>query len=104
MRVRIDDKVFDAMDRFYEESMQLHESLSLETVLAKEKRLIAGLRKLEHCAEAMQLARYIEDWKQARYLDFMIEGFHFGYRIETLPSGEKVVVVYDACPDLLFHD
>lgn len=27
---------------------------------------------------------------------------HFGYKIETLPSGEKVVVVYEALHELLF--
>lgn len=104
MRVRIEDQVFDSMDAFYDASMALHESLSLETVLAKEKRMIADLRKLECCAETMLPAQYRLDWKRAGYLDYMTEGFHFGFKIETLPSGEKVVVVYDACPDLLFHD
>lgn len=104
MKVRIEDRVFDAMDEFYDASMELYESLSFETVLAKEKRMIADLRKLEHCAEAMLPVRYRSDWKNAEYLDFMTEGFHFAFRIETLPTVEKVVVVYDACPDSLFHD
>ena len=104
MKVRIEDQVFLSMDKFYDAAMASHETLSFETVLAKEKRMIAELRHLENCAEAMLPTRYRKDWKDAGYLDFKTEGFHFGFKIETLPSGEKVVVVYDACPDLLFHD
>ena len=104
MKVRIEDQVFNAMDEYYDASMDLYESLSFETVLAKEKRMIANLRQLEYCAETMLPVRYRDDWKKAWYLDFMTEGFHFAFRIETLPSGERVVVVYDACPDGLFHD
>ncbi len=104
MRVKIEDRVFDAMDEFYDASMLKHSLLSMETVIAKEKRMIADLRRLEYCAEAMLPTRFREDWKQKGYMDFMTEGFHFGFRIEVLPSGEKVVIIYDACPDLLFHD
>lgn len=104
MRIKIEDKVFDALDEFYGASMLMHPLLSMETVLAKEKRMIANLRQLEFCAETMLPTRFREDWKQKGYMDFMTEEFHFGFRIETLPSGERVVVIYDACPDLLFHD
>lgn len=104
MRVKIEDRVFDAMDEFYDASMTKHPLLSLETVLSKEKRMIADLKQLEFCAESMAPARFRQDWKRNGYLDFMTEGFHFGFRIEELPSGERVVVIYDACPDLLFHD
>jgi len=104
MRVRIDDQVFVSLDKFYDEAMCLHESLSFENVLAKEKRMIADLHQLANCAESMLPAKYIFAWKREGYLDYVTEGFHFGFKIETLPSGEKVAVVYDACPDLLFHD
>ena len=39
---------------------------------------------------------------QKGYRDYYVDGFHFGYKIETLPSGESVVVVYEALHELLF--
>lgn len=102
--MRIDKRIFDVLDAFYDASMSLHESLSYEAVLAKEQRMMSDLKSLKHCAAAMPEVRFKKEWKDNRYHDFHTEGVHFAFRIETLPNGEQVVVVYDACPDLLYHD
>lgn len=102
--MRIDKRVFEVLDAFYDASMSLHESLSYEAILAKEQRMITDLKSLMHCAVAMPEVRFKKEWKDKRYHDFHTEGVHFAFRIETLPNGEQVVVVYDACPDLLYYD
>lgn len=45
---------------------------------------------------------WVLPWVRKGYKDYYVDGFHFGYKIETMPSGEKVVVVYEACHELLF--
>ncbi len=104
MKVKITDRVFISLTEFYAISLALHPSLDEPTVNAKEQRLIEGLQTLSYCANALPLATR-KDWLANGYHDFHCEGFHFAYRIEVLQTTyESVVVVYDACHDLLYHD
>ena len=103
MRVRIGQQVFDYIVEFYNVSMERHPLLSFQTVMAKEERLIKSLRHLEVCAASLKYAEIRQDRIDAGYRDYHVEGFHFGYRIEILPSGENVAVVYEVCHDTLFH-
>ena len=102
MEVRIDDEVYLDLAEFYEFSLKKHPTLDETTVLNKEQRLIDSLKDLSIYAPTNhQQTRHIP-WARKGYQDYYIEGFHFGYKIETLPSGEQVVVVYEACHELLF--
>ncbi len=102
MEVRIEEEVFQALTEFYEYSLRKHPTLDEATVVKKEQRLINALLGLGgHASSHHQAVRHIP-WVHKGYMDFPYEGFHFGYKIETLPSGEKVVVVYEACHDLMF--
>lgn len=100
--MRIEDEVYLDLTDFYEYNLKKHPTLDEATVLKKEQRLIKAL---------MDLGRYaLTDYKQVKHLpwvikgykDYYYDGFHFGYKIETLPSGERVVVVYEAIHELLF--
>lgn len=104
MQVRIEDRVFISLTEFYAISLALHPTLDKATVTAKKQRLIEALKSLSYCAGAFPLASVREDWIAKQYHDFHAEGFHFAYKIETLSSLERVVVVYDVCHDLLFHN
>ena len=102
MRVRVTDQVFEDLTSFYDVSLRNHPALDEATVLAKEQRLINALERIGQFPYGYRRAKYKARWIAAGYRDFHHEGFHFGYRVETLPSGEKVVVVYEACHDLLY--
>lgn len=103
MVVRIEDQVFQTLTEFYEFSLAKHPALDEATVVAKEKRLIEAMKGLDKHASAHPLATRHMPWVRKGYLDFPYEGFHFGYKIETLPSGEKVIVIYEVCHDLLYY-
>lgn len=33
-----------------------------------------------------------------------IEDFHFAYQIYTLPDGQEIVRIHDACHSLIYHE
>lgn len=102
LRVRIDDEVFVELTDFYDYNLKKHPALDEETVLKKEHRLIQALQGLGKFATTNHKTPTFLPWVRKGYKDYYYEGFHFGYRIETLPSGERVVVVYEACHELLY--
>ena len=103
LEVRISDEVFQDLVDFYDYNLEKHPALDEVTVLKKEKRLIEALNDLgTYALTDHKVTRHIP-WARKGYKDYYFNGFHFGYRIETLPSGEKVVVVYEACHELLFY-
>ena len=103
LEVRISDEVFQDLVDFYDYNLEKHPALDEVTVLKKEKRLIEALNDLgTYALTDHKVTRHIP-WARKGYKDYYFDGFHFGYRIETLPSGGKVVVVYEACHELLFY-
>ena len=103
LEVRISEEVFQDLVDFYDYNLEKHPALDEVTVLKKEKRLIEALNDLgTYALTDHKVTRHIP-WARKGYKDYYFDGFHFGYRIETLPSGEKVVVVYEACHELLFY-
>ncbi len=102
LEVRIEDEVFLDLVEFYEYNLKKHPTLDEATVLKKEQRLINELKKLGTYAPTDHKQTRHLSWVQKGYKDYYVDGFHFGYKIETIPSGEKVVVVYEACHELLF--
>ena len=102
LEVRIEDGVFLDLTEFYKFSLKKHSALDESTVLKKEQRLICALKDLGKYAltDHREVRRLL--WVQKGYKDYYVDGFHFGYKIETLPSGEQVVVVYEALHELLF--
>ena len=103
LEVRIEDEVFEDLENFYEYNLEKHPTLDEATVLNKEQRLIKALYQLGTYALTNHTMTKHIPWIRKGYKDYYVEGFHFGYRIETLPSGERVVVVYEACHELLFY-
>ncbi len=102
LEVRIDDGVFLDLTDFYKISLKKHPALDEVTVLKKEQRLILALKDLgKYALTDNREVRHIP-WIRKGYKDYYVDGFHFGYKIETLPSGDKVVVVYEALHELLF--
>jgi len=102
LEVRIDDGVFLDLTEFYEISLKKYPTLDEATVLKKEQRLIRALKDLgKYALTDHREVRHLL-WIQKGYKDYYVDGFHFGYKIETLPSGESVVVVYEALHELLF--
>ena len=102
LEVRIDDGVYLDLTEFYKFSLEKHPTLDEATVLKKEQRLIRALKDL--CKYALTDSREVRHllWIQKGYKDYYVDGFHFGYKIETLLSGERVVVDYEALHELLF--
>jgi len=103
LEVRIEDEVFQDLVDFYDYNLEKHPALDEVTVLKKEKRLIEALKDLGIYAQTDHKVTKHLPWLRKGYKDYYFDGFHFGYRIENLPSGEKVVVVYEACHELLFY-
>ena len=104
MRVIVHERVYEAVDEFYSAAIEKHPALDLQTVLNKEERLYHALRTLGETYYLYNESRYVIEWKQKGYLDFMYEDFHFAFHVVVLPSGEMVVSVEDARHSLLFHD
>ena len=102
MEVRIEDEVLIYLAEFYEFNLQKHPTLDEVTVFNKEHRLIEALKRLGTHANGHPDATRHLPWIRKGYKDYPFEGFHFGYKIETLPSGERVVVVYEARYDSTF--
>ena len=102
LEVRIEDGVFLDLTEFYKFSLKKHSALDESTVLKKEQRLIRALKELgKYALTDHREVRHLL-WVQKGYKDYYVDGFHFGYKIEILPSGEQVVVVYEALHELLF--
>lgn len=104
MRVLVRDKVYDEVERFYVAAMENHPTLDLQTVLNKEERLFRALQRLGETYFLYGEPRYIQEWKDAGYSDFIVEDFHFAFHVSVLPSGELIVAVEDARHSLMFHD
>ncbi|MBQ6790393.1 MAG: hypothetical protein IJQ20_02745 [Paludibacteraceae bacterium] len=102
LEVRIDDAVFFDLTEFYKFSLKKHPTLDEATVLKKEQRLIRSLKALGKYALTDHTEIRHIPWIRKGYKDYYADGFHFGYKIEALPSGENVVVVYEALHELLF--
>ena len=102
LEVRIDDGVFLDLTEFYKFCLKKHQALDQAIVIKKEQRLIHALKDLGKYAltDHREVRRLL--WAQKGYKDYYVDGFHFGYKIETLPSGENVVIVYEALHELLF--
>ena len=86
LEVRISDEVFQDLVDFYDYNLEKHPALDEVTVLKKEKRLIEALNDLgTYALTDHKVTRHIP-WARKGYKDYYFDGFHFGYRIETLPS------------------
>ncbi len=103
LEVRIEDGVYLDLTEFYKFSLKKHPALDEATVLKKEQCLIRALKDLGKYALTDQREVRRLRWLRKGYKDYYVDGFHFGYKIEALPSGEKVVVVYEAIHELLFE-
>ena len=104
MRVIVHETVYQAVDEFYAAAIANHPALDIQTVLNKEERLYNALQTLGKTYYLSPDARFVLDWKQKGYKDFIYEDFHFAFHVVAIPSGELVVAVEDARHSLLFHD
>ena len=96
LEVRISDEVFQDLVDFYDYNLEKHPALDEVTVLKKEKRLIEALNDLgTYALTDHKVTRHIP-WARKGYKDYYFDGFHFGYRIETLPSGARVAFLLEA--------
>lgn len=103
MIVRVDKSVHLAIEDFYDIAIQLHPTLSEETVIAKKLRLYAAIRSLKDYAHIYPKARYKRAWIEAGYREFIAEDFHFAYKIMLLKeTNEEVAYIVDACHSLLY--
>lgn len=104
MRVKISDRVHISIREFYEQSLILHPSLEENVVYRKIDRLYLSMEALGDYFGIYPIARFRRDWQMNGYREFIVEDFHFAYRVETLETGENVVVIYDAVHSLLYHN
>ncbi len=104
MKVYIDNHVIDVMWSFYEKSIQLHPALDYMTVINKIDRLEKAMLEFSAFADAFHKEPYLSRWRDAGYLEFVCEDFHFAYKIYHLPSGERVLRFHDAVHSLLNHN
>lgn len=104
MRVLIKEKVYQSVASFYEAALERHPALNEQTVRNKEERLYHSLLSLGEIYFLCNAPRYIDEWREAGYLDYICEDFHFAFQLSVLPSGEMVVSVEDARHSLQFHD
>jgi len=105
VRVVVKPAVYEAAHRFYVFAMVAHPTLDERVVLKKEQRMFEALQSLGSTYFIYPLARYIPEWKEAGYHDFICEDFHFAFRIAiSKQTGEQIVSIEDARHSLLFHD
>ena len=104
MRIYIDNRVYDELDRFYTISMQIHASLDYDTVVAKIDRLEKALTEFADYAEIFHKHPYRHDWDQLGYYEYSVEKFHFAYKVYQLPSGEKILYYHDVVHDTLNYN
>lgn len=104
MKVYIDRKVHFEIERFYEASLLIHETLDEVTVNKKIDRLYAAMEDLSIYAKIYPMARYKREWIDAGYQECICEDFHFAYQICVNEFGEEIVYIKDACHSLLYHN
>lgn len=105
MRIFIDPWVDEVIKSFYLRSMQLHPSLSEESVVEKVNRLYDAIYdNLNSFPYKFSLAEHKEAWKKAGYRDFKTGNFHFAYQIYADENNVPFVVIWDACYDKLYHN
>ena len=101
MNVYIDKLVYQVLDDFYDASMKKYITLDYPTVAAKIDRLEKAMYGFADKAGKVHTEPYRRDWKEAGYLEFYTEGFHFAYKIYALPNGERILYYHDAVHDKL---
>lgn len=104
MRVIIDKGVHASIEEFYDSSLFMHRALDEETVLKKMSRLYDAMEALGNYARIYPLARLKKEWIDKEYREFICEDFHFAYQIYTLPSGEEIVRIHEACHSFIYHE
>lgn len=104
MRVYIDNRVYEVMQDFYDQSMDIHPSLDYETVVQKTIRLEKAMYNFAKHAFIFRKEPYRNDWREKGYYEFEHEDFLFAYRVYRSESGEMVVRYFDACHHLLNHN
>lgn len=104
MRVLIDKKVTEKLDRFYAIASYQHPTLDAVTVRKKIRRIKEATRSLAAFPDHHPLARHRQEWIAKGYRDMAIEDFHLAYKQIILPTGEQVVYVADVCYDMEYHD
>ena len=104
MMVYIDSLVYQVLDAFYDASMREHITLDYATVVAKIDRMEQATHDFALIAEKVHHQPYRKDWQAVGYSEFIVEGFHFAYRVYQLPDGEKVLYYHDAVHDTLNYN
>ena len=104
MDVIIDEQVHQTIMEFYEASKFLHATLDDITVSNKLRRIYDKVEKLGQYATAYNIARLNLDWKQKGYREYIIEDFHFAYRIYQDENGESFVYIHDVCHSYLYKE
>lgn len=104
MRVVIDKGVHASIDEFYDTALFLHRALDEETILNKMGRLYDAMEALGKYARIYPLARLKKEWIEKEYREFICEDFHFAYQIYTLPNGEEIVRIHEACHSFIYHE
>ena len=105
MIVIIDEAVDRAIDNFYLFAMEIHPSLSEETVNRKKDRLYDSLQQLGDFPYMCPIAQHRADWIEAGYRVCSRENFLFAYQIYEEPTTHTCFVyVHDAVHSLLYHD
>lgn len=105
MRVIVGNHVWLALESFYEASLEKYPTLTRETVHAKIDRMLSALQEeLGTYYYLCHEAEYILQWKENHWRVFEVEGFHFAFTVEVLPTGEQVIAIRDSRHHLLYHD
>ena len=104
MKVRVDNRVYEVMEDFYDKSMDAHPTLDYETVIRKTLRLEQAMCDFAEQAEIFHRTPYRKDWQEKGYREFVHEDFHFAYKVYQTSDGEKVVQFHDACHSLLNYN
>lgn len=104
MRVVIDPLVYNVLDEFYQASREAHVTLGLSECLDKINRLEQSMLRFADYAEVFHKEPYRHDWREAGYYEYVIEDFHFAYRVYLLPNGEKVLRYHDAVHSFLYYN
>lgn len=104
MRVVIDKGVHASIDEFYDTALFLRRALDEETILNKMGRLYDAMEALGKYARIYPLARLKKEWIEKEYREFICEDFHFAYQIYTLPNGEEIVRIHEACHSFIYHE
>ncbi len=74
------------------------------SIINKMNRLYDAMEALGDYARIYSKARLKKEWIEKEYREFICEDFHFAYQIYTLPDGEEIVRIHDACHSLIYHE